>query len=338
MGQGDIMTCHQRLTLTAVFAASLTGVGWSGPRQPSLTEERLKQLVVMIEGSIDQQAFNGAGIIFGLQGSRLYVVTANHVVRLGAQQADQLKVQFKWLPGEWWDARVLEHVDRELDIAVLAVSRTEALDVPELSWVSLAPPDRLRQGDKVRPIGYARGVPWFTPQQRHLFHSATPLHIRSEGEFHPGNSGGPLVIENWAIVGIASQADSPYNRSSRIDRVVERLGEWGYHVNLAPLPADETRVLGEPPKLSYEAARVVKEVPPVYPPVAKTSRTEGTVELTCVVTPDGRPTEIKVLKSIDPMLDEAAIEALSQWEFLAATKFGEPVPSRMTVEITFGLK
>ena len=120
--------------------------------------------------------------------------------------------------------------------------------------------------------------------------------------------------------------------------MVERLGEWGYHVNLAPLPADETRVLGEPPKLSYEAARVVKEVPPVYPPVAKTSRTEGTVELTCVVTPDGRPTEIKVLKSVDPMLDQAAMEALSQWEFSPATKFGEPVPSRMTIEMTFGLK
>ena len=266
------MTCHQRLTLTAVFAASLTGVAWSGPRQPSLTEDRLKELVVMIQGSFDQQAFNGAGIIFGLQGSRLYIVTANHVVRLGAQQAEQLKVQFKWLPGEWWDARVLEHVDQELDIAVLTVSRTEALDVPQLSWVSLAPPDRLRQGDKLRPVGYARGVPWFTPQQRHLFHSATPLYIRSEGEFHPGNSGGPIVVENWAIVGIASQADSPYNQSSRIDRVVERLGEWGYHVNLTPLPADETRGFGDAPKLAYEAARVVKEVQPVYPPVAKTSR------------------------------------------------------------------
>jgi TonB family protein len=292
----------------------------------------------MVQGSIDQQTFNGAGIIFGRQGNRLYIVTANHVVRLDGQQAEQVKVQFKWLPGDWWDARVLEHVDQDLDIAVLSVSRTEQLDVPELSWASWAPPERLRQGDKVRPVGYPRGVAWFTPQQRHFFHSVTPLHIRSEGEFHPGNSGGPLVVENWGIVGIASQADSPYNRSSRIDRVVDKLGEWGYRVDLAQLPADETRSLGEPPKLSYEAARVIKEVQPVYPPVAKTNRTEGTVELTCVVTPDGRPTEIKVLKSVDPMLDEAAIDALRQWEFSPATKFGEPVPSRMTVEMMFNLK
>jgi protein TonB len=62
------------------------------------------------------------------------------------------------------------------------------------------------------------------------------------------------------------------------------------------------------------------------------------VELTCVVTPDGRPTEIKVLKSVDPMLDEAAMEALRQWEFLPATKLGEAVPSRMTVEMMFSLK
>ena len=32
------------------------------------------------------------------------------------------------------------------------------------------------------------------------------------------------------------------------------------------------------------------------------------------------------------------MEALRLWEFSPATKLGEPVPSRMTIEMTFGLK
>lgn len=323
------------LSLCLIGGPSLATVtSAAGTLQGSSGEEQLKQLVVMIQSVIDDQASNGAGIIFGRQGSRLYIVTANHVVRMGAQQAQRVTVQFKWVPGEWWDARLLEHEDRELDIAVLSVFGPE-LEVPELAWQSWSPPERLNAGDRMRPIGFPRGVSWFTPQQRHLFHSVTPLHIRSEGELDPGNSGGALVTDDWGIVGIASQADRPYNRASRIDRAVEKLVEWGYHVDLTPKAPTVT-----PPssRLTYEGPRVAKEVQPLYPVDAKASRIEGTVELTCIVAIDGRATEIKVVTSLDPRLDEAAVEALRQWEFTPAVKFGEPVPARMSIEMTFSLK
>jgi TonB family protein len=329
-----------RLLALPLIVAGLLGTGLPvGPAttnassQPTTSEDHLKRLVVMVQSFVDDEPSNGAGIIFRQQGRRLYIVTANHVVRSGGQQADRVKVQFKWFPDEWWDARVLEHVDRNLDIAVLTVLGGTELDVPPLTWNTLSAPAQLAAGDRLRPVGYPRGVPWYTPQQRNLFHSMTQTHALSEGEFHPGHSGGALVTEDWGIVGIASQADGPYNRSSRIDRVVEKLREWGYEVDLTPTTA-KTMCAS-----TYEAARVVKAVQPVYPDEAKAAGASGgTVELTCTVGIDGRPADIKVVTSIDPRLERAAVEALRQWEFAPATKACQRVPARMVVEMTFTLK
>jgi S1-C subfamily serine protease len=235
----------QPLPLVLMLAISVIAKVYVTPvsaLQNATGEEPLKHLVVMIQSFMDDRASNGAGIIFGRQGSRLYIVTANHVVRMGVQQAQRVRVQFKWVPGEWWDARVLEHEDRDLDIAVLSVLGQE-LDIPDLEWRSWVPPEKLNPGAPVRPIGFPRGEPWYTPQQRHLFHSVTPLHTRSEGELDPGNSGGALVTDDWGIVGVVSQADRPYNRSSRIDRALDKLKEWGYHIDLSP------KVPPEPPKI-----------------------------------------------------------------------------------------
>ena len=331
-----------QLTVGLVFAiSSIGGDTLVGARQAQSVpaEEQLKQLVVMIQSGFGEETGNGAGILFARQANRLYVVTANHTVRRGVEQADRVKVQFRWLPGDWSDARLLQHEDRDLDIAVLSVTG-DALDIPNLAWNSWSPPDSLAAGDRLRPIGYPLGVSWFTPQQRHLFHSATPLYIRSEGELVPGNSGGALVTEDWGIVGIASQADRPFNRFARIDRAVEKLREWGYRIDLAPKTQRSTTqsTAPQPTKIQYEAPRVTKDIQPRYPDEAKASRVQGTVELTCVVAINGRAIDITVVKPLHPRLDEAAVEALKQWEFTPASKFGEPVPAKMTVEMTFSLK
>ena len=44
---------------------------------------------------------------------------------------------------------------------------------------------------------------------------------------------------------------------------------------------------------------------------------------------------IKVLNSVDPRLDEAAVRALSRWLFRPGTKAGEPVELEAVVQIPF---
>jgi protein TonB len=52
---------------------------------------------------------------------------------------------------------------------------------------------------------------------------------------------------------------------------------------------------------------------------------------------DGKVIDAKVLRSV-PMLDEAALDAVRQWEFTPTLLNGAPVPIVMTVTVNFKLQ
>ena len=83
---------------------------------------------------------------------------------------------------------------------------------------------------------------------------------------------------------------------------------------------------------------VVKEVKPKYPQAALKEGKSAVVEVECIVTKAGLPTDVRVLKPGDPAFDEEAVKALKQWEFKPGTKDGKPVPVRVQVELTFTAK
>jgi TonB family protein len=59
------------------------------------------------------------------------------------------------------------------------------------------------------------------------------------------------------------------------------------------------------------------------------------VGLSTVIGVDGKPHEIKVVRSVDKDYDSAAVEALRQWEFKPASCDGEPKEVKIGVEIEF---
>ena len=63
----------------------------------------------------------------------------------------------------------------------------------------------------------------------------------------------------------------------------------------------------------------------------------GVALLSLIVTTDGKPYNIKVMKSLRPDLDKRAIEAVKTWKFDPATKDGKPVMVEISVEVTFHL-
>ena len=77
-------------------------------------------------------------------------------------------------------------------------------------------------------------------------------------------------------------------------------------------------------------------VDPVYPPFAIASRTQGIVIIEATISEDGRVINARVLRSI-ALLDQAALEAVRQWEFTPTTLNGRPVPVIMTVTVNFTL-
>jgi protein TonB len=80
----------------------------------------------------------------------------------------------------------------------------------------------------------------------------------------------------------------------------------------------------------------LKAVNPVYPDIAKQARVQGVVILECTISPQGKVTNVTVLRGI-PLLDAAAIEAVKQWVYTPTLLNGVPVPVIMTVTVNFKL-
>lgn len=78
----------------------------------------------------------------------------------------------------------------------------------------------------------------------------------------------------------------------------------------------------------------IKDVRPAYPPIAREAGVSGVVIIEVRIGTDGSVEEAHVLRSI-PLLDQAALDAVKQWQFVPTLMNGQPVPIRMTVTINF---
>ncbi len=85
---------------------------------------------------------------------------------------------------------------------------------------------------------------------------------------------------------------------------------------------------------------VIREIKPQYTADAMRAKVQGTVLLECVVLPDGTVGPVEVVRSLDSSfgLDQEAVKAAKQWRFRPGTRFGEPVPVLVTIELTFTLR
>ena len=86
----------------------------------------------------------------------------------------------------------------------------------------------------------------------------------------------------------------------------------------------------KPPKL-------IKEVAPVYPEVARVAMIEGVVILGVKTDEEGQVKDLFILRSI-PLLDQAAIDAVRQWVYEPMIVDGKAVPVVFTVTVRFQLK
>lgn len=103
---------------------------------------------------------------------------------------------------------------------------------------------------------------------------------------------------------------------------------WAQEERL-PLPPNAVRVGGD-----IKAPTKVKDVKPVYPAKAKEDGIEGVVILDILIGEDGKVKATKVLRSI-PALNQAAIDAVKQWEFTPTVVGGKAVPLGLTITVNF---
>jgi TonB family protein len=74
---------------------------------------------------------------------------------------------------------------------------------------------------------------------------------------------------------------------------------------------------------------------PEYSEEARLANLQGTVVLYVVVGADGKPRDLKVIRSLGLGLDEKAISAVSGWAFRPGQKSGEPVNVQASIDVNF---
>ncbi|HZT32024.1 MAG TPA: energy transducer TonB [Bryobacteraceae bacterium] len=79
------------------------------------------------------------------------------------------------------------------------------------------------------------------------------------------------------------------------------------------------------------------KVEPEYSEEARKAKYQGTVVLYVEVDPNGKPRNLRVVRSLGLGLDEKAIEAVNKWRFRPGYKDGHPVTVAATIEVNFRL-
>jgi periplasmic protein TonB len=84
------------------------------------------------------------------------------------------------------------------------------------------------------------------------------------------------------------------------------------------------------------AANLIRQVTPVYPPIAKTAHISGTVVLHAIISKDGTIEQLEYISG-PPLLMKNAMDAVRQWRYRPTMLNGEPVEVDTTVSVVFTL-
>ena len=81
-------------------------------------------------------------------------------------------------------------------------------------------------------------------------------------------------------------------------------------------------------------ANLVNQVKPVYPPLARAARVQGSVLLQVTIDKQGAISNLGVVSG-HPLLADAAVEAVRQWQYRPILLNGQPIEVVTTVTVNF---
>jgi protein TonB len=112
-----------------------------------------------------------------------------------------------------------------------------------------------------------------------------------------------------------------------------------------PVPQVKPRVVADaPPVLAkphpvggdVQAAKLLKKVVPVYPPLARQARVSGTVQLIGIIAKDGTIQQLQVVSG-HPLLIKTALDAVRQWIYRPTLLNGQAVEVIAPIDVIFTL-
>ena len=220
----------------------------------------------------------------------------------------------------------LAHVVTAVVLIVIPLLQTQALTVPPVNTSLLLP-----GFEKPRPI------PVFTVRREVSQHDSAHDHI-------------PIFTAPPSIPSQIMTVDQP--ERPELDSLLSgaRLASSGVNfgnrpVDIAgpglvppPTPPPPPVINARPFRTGGEvqAAKLLFELRPLYPEIAKRTRTQGAVVLEAVINIDGSIESLRVISG-NPLLTQAALDAVKQWKYRPTMLNGEPTEVITTVTVTFTL-
>jgi periplasmic protein TonB len=182
------------------------------------------------------------------------------------------------------------------------------------------------------------------PQSKPSAPADTPIVVKTNGVFNP-----PKEIPNWKINPPDFQAEGS-NTDYRIGMPNDLGKGFGTQIpsgnTLDEIVRNNINQIPPPPPPSkpkpretirigiVDPAMLVRQVAPVYPPLAVKTGVSGTVTLEAIIDEEGN---VKVMKVIDGhiLLRDAAITAVNQWKYTPTVQNGEPIQVVAIFKVNF---
>lgn len=152
-----------------------------------------------------------------------------------------------------------------------------------------------------------------------------------------------IIMDPAPVTGIAMGGTPAMEGAGGLaDGVISGLGDVAPRVPPPPQPPQVVEQKSPQPQRALRvsegvlAAKIVRRVMPLYPPLARQARVSGTVRLMGKIARDGSIQELQVLNG-HPLLVKAAVDAVRQWLYKPTLLNGEPVEVLAPIEVNFTL-
>jgi len=184
------------------------------------------------------------------------------------------------------------------------------------------------------------------PQSQLVSRLVAPSQPQAEGHqaFHASGhqlmTSRPMMLPSYEPRGIAPEQESPGPPSVNIQDLRPSSGSTGVPFGMGT----ELSVAIPPPSITAKPVRIsrimegnlIRRVQPTYPALARQARIQGSVVLSAVISRDGMIEHLQALNG-QPMLEQAAIDAVRQWKYRPYLLNGEPVEVETQITVNFTL-
>jgi protein TonB len=217
-------------------------------------------------------------------------------------------------------------------LVLVPLLQTQALTLPKVDMSMFLP-----RSNNTRPP-----VDVFTTRHATPNRTNTAPSVFTEPTFIP---------QQIAVVDEPSRSDAPIvpfsNGPTGFEGFISKLSNHTAEIGLPAGPPSPPPSAPPPPPTvdahpvrvngGVQAAKLIYQVKPVYPPLARQARVQGVVVLEAVINKNGAIGSLRVVSG-HPLLNQAALDAVKQWRYEPTLLSSEPIDVITSVTVTFTLQ